>query len=131
MIVHVDNCYTLGNAPALKLLERELSSIGLKVKVSNLATEYLSCDLKIDPVKQIAWGGQTTIMRKTINKFQRLIKDSHYRYKTPGAPKQQVMRPAEDDETVSPQQQALYQSAVGTFLQNSNKTRIWPTPSET
>jgi hypothetical protein len=123
MIVHVDNCYTIGDAPALKTLELELLSKGLKVKLSNKATDYISCDLKVDWKQQIAWIGQTTLKRKTNNKFKPLIKDTQFKYKTPGTPKQQVICPTAEDPPMTLQQQTLCRSAVGTLLQFSKKTR--------
>jgi hypothetical protein len=37
-----------------------LEGKGLKVKISKLAMDYLSCDINIDPEKTQAWIGQTT-----------------------------------------------------------------------
>jgi hypothetical protein len=125
MIVHVDDCYTIGNPKALAAIKGELEAKVLKVKMSKMATDYLSCDLKIDLDKQIAWMGQTTLIRKVINKYDSLNSKSPdtMRYKTPGTPKQQIEGPSTDDPPLSQEDQTAYRSAVGTLLQFSSKTR--------
>jgi Reverse transcriptase (RNA-dependent DNA polymerase) len=123
MIVHVDDCYTIGDPNALDHIQRELEDKGLKVKTSKLATDYLSCDIKINTEKTRAWIGQTTLLRKVIDKYQPIIANHNYQYKTPGTPKMQVLRPSEDDGALSPTQQTDYRSGVGTLLQFSGKTR--------
>jgi hypothetical protein len=123
MIVHVDDCYTIGDPQALKTLEKELNNKGLKLKVSNLASDYLSCDIKIDKENKMAWIGQTTLMKKVIKKFQSIVQKGNFYFKTPGTPKQQIERPEESDQILTSYQQTEYRSGVGTLLQFSNKTR--------
>jgi hypothetical protein len=123
MIVHVDDCYTVGDKTALSTLEQELNYKGLKLKMSTLATDYLSCDLKIDQKRKVAWIRQTTLMNKFINKYQPLIKDSLIKYKTPGTPKQLMEQPQQIDTPLSKEKKTFYRSGVGNLLQFSNKTR--------
>jgi hypothetical protein len=108
MIFHVDNCYTIGDEPNLQNFEKELSDKRLKLKISNVATNYLSCDLKIDKNNKTAWIGQTTLIRKAINKFSPMVNKGKFHYKTPGTPKQQIKRPSENDPELTPQQQTEY-----------------------
>jgi hypothetical protein len=63
-------------------------------------------------------------MKKVIKKFTPLIKQTNFQYKTPGTPGQVLDRPTTTDTGIlSPDQQTLYRSGVGTLLQFSNKTR--------
>jgi hypothetical protein len=122
MIVHVDDCSTIGDPTALSKIQQELQQKGLKVKISKLATDYLSCNIKIDEDKTQAWIGQTTLLCKVIEKYTPMISQQNFHYKTPGTPKMQVLCPTDDDGALSPTQQTEYQSGVGTRLQFSGKT---------
>jgi hypothetical protein len=124
MVIHVDDCYVIGHKKALLLLVKELSHTGLKVKVSVNALDYLSCNIKIDMVNHQAWIGQTTLLNKVIKRFgPTLNKLGNYQYKTPGTPGQIIIRPTQDQEGLTPSEQATYRSGVGTLLQFANKTR--------
>jgi Reverse transcriptase (RNA-dependent DNA polymerase) len=48
MVVHIDDCYDIGDNLAIKELIKELFDQGLKCKVSPEAVDYLRCDIKID-----------------------------------------------------------------------------------
>jgi hypothetical protein len=125
MIVHVDDCYTIGDPGALTSIKDELESKALKVKISKMATDYLSCNLKINSKKHIAWIGQTTLILKVMNKYESISNKSGdtLRYKTPGTPKQQIIRPLADEVALSPEDQTAYRSGVGELLQLSSKKR--------
>jgi Reverse transcriptase (RNA-dependent DNA polymerase) len=126
LIVHIDDCYVVGDTVALKHLVQEIYEQGLKTKVSPASSDYLSCDIKIDHDKKIAWIGQTTLMRKLIRKFKDKV-NNKYKYKTPGTPGQTVERPSDDDQNnktiLPPEKQTEYRSGVGTLIQFANKTR--------
>jgi hypothetical protein len=48
MIIHIDDCYVIGNKTTINELVEDLQNSGLKLKVSYKATDYLSCDINID-----------------------------------------------------------------------------------
>jgi hypothetical protein len=66
MIVHVVDCYTIGDPSALQNIQQEIEVHGLSVKVSQITTDYLSCNFKINRNNTMAWIGQTTLLRKLI-----------------------------------------------------------------
>jgi hypothetical protein len=57
MIVHVDDCYVIGNKRELIQLVKDFGNTGLKVKATTSALDYLSCDIRIDTHNHCAWIG--------------------------------------------------------------------------
>jgi Reverse transcriptase (RNA-dependent DNA polymerase) len=125
MVVHIDDCYVVGDKSAIKHLVYQLHENGLKTKVSPQATDYLSCEIKIDYANQLGWIGQPTLMNKMIKKFSPIIEklNMKYEYRTPGTPGYLLEKPANDIGLLSLADQTLYRSGVGTLLQFANKTR--------
>jgi Reverse transcriptase (RNA-dependent DNA polymerase) len=124
MVIHIDDCYVIGHRKALRDLVDELYSHGLKVKCSLSASDYLSCDICVDTEQQCAWIGQTTLLKKMLTKFKpQLAQMPNFVYKTPGTPGQALDKQLDDIGTLSPPEQTLFRSGVGTLLQFANKTR--------
>ena len=124
MVVHIDDCYVIGNPQEIQSFSEDLQKQGLKIKISDLAMDYLSCDIRMDYINNLAWIGQTTLLAKVEKKFGPLLtKLGNYEYKTPGTPNLVIARPTDDDPVLTPDQQHLYRSGVGTLLQFTNKTR--------
>jgi hypothetical protein len=87
MIMHIDDFYVIGNSITIKEVIEDLKKSGLKLKVSYQASDYLSCDIQIDNINNMAWICQQTLLKKTEKKFGPLLsKIGHYNYKTPGTP---------------------------------------------
>jgi Reverse transcriptase (RNA-dependent DNA polymerase) len=124
MVIHIDDCYVIGDKPAIKQFVQELEQHGLKAKVSPAATDYLSCDILTDYDKKIAWIGQPTLMKKVIKEYGAITtKMGTYNFKTPGTPGYLLIKPTNDIGILSPEDQSKYRSGVGTLLQFANKTR--------
>jgi hypothetical protein len=124
MVIHIDDCYVIGDKAAIKQMVEELYKKGLKTKVSPAAADYLSCDILTDYKNKIAWIGQPTLMKKLIKQFGKTIeKMGSYEYKTPGTPGYLLTKPTTDIGILNSEEQSLYRSGVGTLLQFSNKTR--------
>ena len=124
LIIHVDDCYVVGHPKAIDHLAKELNDKGLKTKVSKESTDYLSCEIKFNPSKTMAWVGQPTLMNKLIKKFGDKVEAmGNYNYKTPGTPGFSLVKPDSDIGILSPKEQTDYRSGVGTLLQFANKTR--------
>ncbi len=124
MIIHIDDCYVIGNSITIQEVIEDLEKRGLKLKVSHQASDYLSCDIQIDNINNMAWICQQTLLKKTEKKFGPLLtKMGHYNYKTPGTPGKYIIRPSDDENSLNNEDQKLYRSGVGTLLQFSNKTR--------
>jgi hypothetical protein len=126
IIIHVDDCYTVGHAGAIQSVIKEIESNGLKLKVSDDATDYLSCNILLNQQRSAAWIGQTSLMTKFISKFKNKFNNS-YQYKTPGTPGNVIQRPSNDSSNSMPiitsEEQTEYRSGVGTLIQFANKTR--------
>jgi hypothetical protein len=124
MIIHIDDCYVVGNRTTIEELVQDLEGTGLKLKVSYNATDYLSCDINVDQINNMAWVIQTTLLKKVENKFGPMINNmKNFNYKTPGTPGKLVIRPSKGENSLSAEDQKLYRSGVGTLLQFSSKTR--------
>ena len=72
----------------------------------------------------MAWITQSTLLKKVEQKFGPLITTmKNYNYKTPGTPGRGIIRPNDDENSLSVADQKLYRSGIGTLLQFSTKTR--------
>ena len=61
------------------------------------------------------WLGQPHLLRKLKDKFGYMTNGLQV-YKTPGTPNQGIVRPANEDEKVSIEEQKLYCTGVGMLL---------------
>jgi hypothetical protein len=50
-----------------------IDNIGLKIKTTTKALDYLSCDVRVDKTNHCAWIGQTTLIKKLEKKFQPIL----------------------------------------------------------
>ena len=76
---------------------------------------YLSCEIKFSENKKRAWLAQSHLIENLKNKFKNLIEDVRS-HKTPGTPKFLIVRPTEEREKISIEDQWIYQSGVGMLL---------------
>ena len=116
--IYVDDCYAIGHEKALVNTIEKIRESGLKVKVENDLSDYLSCEVAFNADRTKAWLGQPHLVKRLEKSFQDFIESSRkYDFRTPGTPGFKVVRPKSDDEKVSPAEQTIYRSAVGTLLQ--------------
>ena len=113
--VYVDDCYVVGSEESLNQLIVDLQAKGFKLKIEDKPTDYLSCEIIFDENKTCAWLGQPHLIKKMETSFSTLLKSS--RYLTPGTPNFSVTRPLTPEDRISPEDQTIYRSAVGTLLQ--------------
>ena len=114
--VYVDDCYAIGHEPALNDMINKIQEQGLKIKVEDEMSDYLSAKYYSTKTYQsLAW---TTPSGKRLEQsFKEFIKSTkQYTFKTPGTPGMNIVRPKNDDEKISPDEQSMYRSAVGTLL---------------
>jgi hypothetical protein len=104
-VVHVDDCYVIGNDKSLKDVVDQVQEHGLLVKVEH----------EIDKERTKAWLGQPFLLKKMLNRFKDLI-DTSQVYQTPGTPGFTVVRPVTANEQISAEDQKVYRSAVGSLL---------------
>jgi hypothetical protein len=114
--VYVDDCYVVGSDDDMDWLIACLQDAGFKLKVENKPSDYLSCEIKFDNSKSRAWLGQPHLVKRLEKLFGHLV-NSKQRYLTPGTPNSIIVRPRSDSEKISPANQKVYRSAVGTLLQ--------------
>ena len=122
LVVHVDDCYIVGNLNEVERLVKDIEANGLKVKVSYNTSDYLSCEIVHNKDQQRAWLGQPHLVKKLEKSFGHLVEKLQV-YKTPGTPGQGLVRPAEGDAAISDEKQKTYRSAVGTLLQFTKYSR--------
>ena len=114
--MYVDDCYVVGTDQALEQLISDLQSHGLKLKIEDKPSDYLSCEILFNEDKSCAWLGQPHLIKKMESTFKDLLKLGS-RYLTPGTPNLSVLRPIKPEDRISPEDQKIYRSAVGTLLQ--------------
>jgi Reverse transcriptase (RNA-dependent DNA polymerase) len=116
--VYVVDCYLIGDEAALLEMIQQIQTKGLKVKVENNLSVYLSCEIIFNKDKTKAWLGQPHLIRRLETTFKDFVKSQkNYAFRTPGTPGMNIMRPKNDDDKIGLAEQTLYRSAVGTLLQ--------------
>jgi hypothetical protein len=115
MAIHVDDCYVIGKVDTINQVVKVIESRGLKLKVEYNTKDYLSCEILFDKARMVAWLGQPHQTKKIKTNYEELVKDCQ-RYKTPGTPNYGIVRPNKDDPKVSPEDQSIYRSVVGSLL---------------
>jgi Reverse transcriptase (RNA-dependent DNA polymerase) len=116
MVVHVDDCYIVGNKGALDKTVELIKSSGLNVTVQYNTSDYLSCEILFNKAKTKAWFGQPHLVKKLISVFGKLVQGLP-KYRTPGTPGFNIVRPMENDPKLNKDEQTIYRSAVGSLLQ--------------
>jgi Reverse transcriptase (RNA-dependent DNA polymerase) len=113
MIIHVDDCFTIGNRKAIDHVIEEIKKKGLELKVEYNFTDYLGCEIYMKEDK--AWMGQQGMIKKIEQNFGEMVKGV-MPCKTPGTPNYNITQPKPSDELISDQDQAIYRSGVGSLL---------------
>jgi hypothetical protein len=111
MAIHVDDCYVIGKVDTINQVVKDIKSKGLKLKVEYNTKDYLCCD----EARLVAWLGQPHQTKKIKANYEELVKDCQ-QYKTPGTPNFGIVHPKKDDPKVSPENQCICRSVVGSLL---------------
>jgi hypothetical protein len=114
--VYVDDCYIVGHEKCIENFISDIKSKGLKVKIEDKPSDYLSCEIVFNDDKSCAWLGQPHLIKRMEKTFGELVK-GNYKYQTPGTPGYNLVRPTSESEKLSVEQQKIYRSGVGTLLQ--------------
>jgi hypothetical protein len=122
MAIHVDDCYVIGKIDTINQAVRDIESKGLKLKVEYNTRDYLGCEILFDKARTVAWLGQPHQTKKIRSNYEELVKDCQ-RYKTPGTPNFGIVLPKKDDPKVSPEDQSIYRSVVGSILYLTKHSR--------
>ena len=100
--IYVDDCYVIGNNPDIEQFIVDLKSSGFKLKVENVPTDYLSCEIRFNRDKSCAWLGQPHLVKRLERSFGNLV-PPNYKCSTPGTPSYNVVRPTSDAECIDPE----------------------------
>ena len=122
MVVHVDDCFTIGNKQEIENMVQELKAKRFELKVERNVTDYLGCELRFNKERSKIWLGQPSIIKKIEKTFQEVLKSTN-KYKTPGTPNFNVLRPQNENDRISVKEQKLYQSGVGSLLYLTTHSR--------
>ena len=122
MVIHVDDCFTIGNKIEIEKMIEELKMKNFELKVEKNVTDYLGCELRFNKERSKIWLGQPTIIKKIQKTFEDIIKVTD-RYKTPGTPNFNVLRPQSENDYITTEQQKIYQSGVGSLLYLTTHSR--------
>jgi NAD(P)H-flavin reductase len=69
LVLHVDDCYVLGKPDSIQQVVRDIEAAGLKIKTEYSTKDYLSCEIKMNKGKSIAWIGQPHQVKKLEDNF--------------------------------------------------------------
>jgi hypothetical protein len=72
-VMYVDDCYAIGHEPALQETTRLIQLKGLKVKVEDDMSVFLSCEVVFNKDKTKAWLGQPHLMKRLEKSFSKFI----------------------------------------------------------
>jgi hypothetical protein len=112
---YVDDCLCCGHEEAINKCIEQIEKSGFTLKVEHDMTDYLSCNITYSKDKQKAWLGQPHLIRSLEKKFEHLVKGLQS-YRTPGTPGQGIVRPTQEEDKISQEDQTLYRSGVGMLL---------------
>jgi hypothetical protein len=116
IVIHVDDCYVVGEMNMMEQVIKDIEMNGLKLKVEYNTNDYLSCEILFNEEKTKAWLGQPHLMKKIENSYGYLVKNG-YQYSTPGTPGFGITRPKDNDTKIAETDQKVYRSVVGSLLQ--------------
>jgi Reverse transcriptase (RNA-dependent DNA polymerase) len=99
VLTYVDDNFCIGEEKALKQMPKEVVEEGLKITVEEVLTDYLSCEIRLDPSKQKAWIGQPHMVKKIIKTFEEEVNKRSY-VDTPGTPGSSLIKEIDDDKKI-------------------------------
>ena len=104
--LYVDDNLMIGDKATIDDAIMALKNQGLVLKVVEGLQDYLTCEIKFSEKKKRAWLSQPHLIKNLKSKFEKLIQDVQS-HKTPGTPKFLIMRPTEEREKISVEDQQI------------------------
>ena len=98
--LYVDDNLMIGHEKAIEEMIVQLEENGLKLKVENDFSDYLSCEIKFSENKKQAWLGQPHLIANLERKFGEQVKNLQI-YKTPGTPGSHQVREQNEELALS------------------------------
>jgi hypothetical protein len=84
MALYVDDCYGLGHPKAVRSAIHMMKD-HFNLTIEPKLTDYLSCEIRFDRLKEKAWLGQPHLIKNLDKKFGEMVK-SGQTYRTPETP---------------------------------------------
>jgi hypothetical protein len=91
LVVHVDDCYVVGDLKLIQATITDIEKEGLKLKVAYDTHDYLSCEIVLSDDKKSAWLGQPHMIMKLVTQYGELV-NGNITYRTPGTPGYGIVR---------------------------------------
>jgi hypothetical protein len=76
MVIHVDDCFTVGHPAAIKEVISLIRKETLELKVSESVTDYLGCEIIVNKARNKAWIGQPHMIKKIEKAFGALVNNA-------------------------------------------------------
>jgi hypothetical protein len=118
----VDDCYIVGKLESIQQVVRDIEAAGLKIKTEYNTKDYLSCEIKMNKGKSIAWIGQPHQVKKLEDNFGEMAQ-SCQRDKTPVTPNFGIVQPKGEDPRITEAEQRTYRSVVESLLHLTKHSR--------
>jgi Reverse transcriptase (RNA-dependent DNA polymerase) len=122
LVVHMDDCYVVGKPESIQQVVWDIEAAGLKIKTEYNTKDYLSCEIKMNKGKSIAWIGKPHQEKKLEDNFGEMVQSRQW-YKTPGTPNFGIVQPKGDDSRITDMEQSTYRSVVGSLLHLTKHSR--------
>jgi hypothetical protein len=113
--IYVDDCLVIGKRNKIYELIVALKTSGFNLKVENILTDYLSCQLIANAESKEVLILQPHLINNLEAKFGDEVKSKRV-YKTLGTPRFKIVCPDNDDDIMEPNLQSRYRSGVGMLL---------------
>ena len=114
VLTYVDDNLCIGNKEALEGVLQEIVTHGLQITVERHLTDYLSCEIRMNKSRTMAWIGQPHMVKKIIKTFEEEV-NKRTRLQTPGTPGL-CIRKVEKEHQVSTELHKRYRTGVGMLL---------------
>ena len=115
LLEYVDDNLLIGSTENLEALLKEMEKTEFTFTVERSLSDYLSCDIQMNPGKTIGWIGQPHMVKKIEKTFGEEVK-SMQECKTPGTPGYKIKKPDEDTKLISDELQSRYRTGVGQIM---------------
>jgi Reverse transcriptase (RNA-dependent DNA polymerase) len=73
LVVDVYDCYVVGKPDSIQQVVWDIKAAGLKIKTECNTKDYLSCEIKMNKDKSIAWIGQPHQVKKLDDNFGEMV----------------------------------------------------------
>ena len=111
----VDDNLLIGHPEAIEDAIQGMRKHGFTLKIQNDLRDYLSCEVRFNSNKTMAWLGQPHLIKNLRKRFGHLVKNLRS-YKTPGTPNTHMIRNETGSTALSKSDASLYRSGVGMLL---------------